>query len=175
MNTGTLKAAIAILAVAAPPAATAQGCKLDRLVELPVTMVGLRPMVPAKVNGKDVQFIADSGAFWSTIGPVAAAELGLELARALADCDHAVRLSPTTAASLDSRGLVHLRLGEFDKAIADDDASLRLQPQEAWSLYGRGLAKDRKGLPAEGKADVAAAVALQPGIAAEAKKYGIVP
>jgi tetratricopeptide (TPR) repeat protein len=52
-------------------------CKLAKLAELPVTMVGLRPMVTAKINGRDAQLVADSGSFYSMISPAAAAEYNL--------------------------------------------------------------------------------------------------
>ena len=98
---------------------------------------------------------------------------GLELDKALADCNTALKLNPNTADFLDSRGLVYLRQGNYDKAIADYDAALRLQPKIAWSLYGRGLAKSRKGMSAEGQADIAAATALEPKIAERAASFGI--
>ena len=100
---------------------------------------------------------------------------GQELEQALKDCDAALRLMPDSAEYLDSRGLVHLRRGEYDKAIADYDRGLHLQPRNAWSHYGRGVAKLRKGLTAEGQADLAAATALQADIAEEAKKSGVTP
>jgi tetratricopeptide (TPR) repeat protein/predicted aspartyl protease len=59
--------------------AYAGACSLGRLAELPVTMIGLRPLVHAKINGKDALFLADSGAFYSTITPAAAAEYKLSL------------------------------------------------------------------------------------------------
>jgi tetratricopeptide (TPR) repeat protein len=98
---------------------------------------------------------------------------GQELDKALADCNAALKSRPDTAAFLDSRGLVRLRMGDLDKSIADYDAALRLQPHSAWSLYGRGLAKVRKGLTSAGEADIAAATAVQPRIEDEARKRGI--
>ena len=100
---------------------------------------------------------------------------GQGLDQALADCNTALKLVPKTAAFLDSRGLVHLRRGDFDQAIADYDAALRIQPRIAWSLYGRGLAKLRKGQSAAGQADLRAATALEPKIAARAAKLGLTP
>jgi tetratricopeptide (TPR) repeat protein len=79
------------------------------------------------------------------------------------------------AAFHDTRGLVYLRQGRYDKAIADYDAALALDPKIPWSLYGRGLAKQRLKQAAAGEADVAAATALLPKIAAEAASHGIVP
>jgi tetratricopeptide (TPR) repeat protein/predicted aspartyl protease len=66
----------AALASAAAPAFAA-GCKIGKIAELPVTMNGLRPMITAKINGADAQFIADSGAFFSLIAPASAAEYQL--------------------------------------------------------------------------------------------------
>jgi tetratricopeptide (TPR) repeat protein len=98
---------------------------------------------------------------------------GVDLDKALNDCNRAIRNFPKNAAMLDSRGLVHLRLGDLDKAIADYDASLAINPKLGWSLYGRGLAKQRKGLAAEGAADISAAVAINPKLAEEVKKRGL--
>jgi len=42
-------------------------------------MSGLRPLVHAKINGKEATFIADSGAWFSMISPGSAAEYGLTL------------------------------------------------------------------------------------------------
>jgi tetratricopeptide (TPR) repeat protein/predicted aspartyl protease len=99
---------------------------------------------------------------------------GQELQAALADCDRALRLAPNSPIVLDSRGLVHLRLGDLDKAIADYDAALALRPKNAWSLYGRGLAKLKKGVK-DAKADIAAATAIDPTLSEEAKRHGIGP
>ena len=101
--------------------------------------------------------------------------MGQDLAKALADCDDALKADHKNAVDLDSRGLVHLRMGDDDKAIADYDAALALRPKAAWSLYGRGLAKLRKGLAAQGAADIAAATALQPLLPAQAKARGLEP
>jgi tetratricopeptide (TPR) repeat protein len=101
--------------------------------------------------------------------------IGVDLDKALNDCNRALRNAPKTATTLDSRGLVHLRLGDLDKAIADYDASLAINPKIGWSLYGRGLAKQRKGLAAEGAADIAAATAINPKLPDEAKRRGLTP
>jgi predicted aspartyl protease len=55
------------------------GCVLNKIAELPVTMTGLAPMVPAKSNGADVRLVADSGAFYSLLSPSSAVEHGLRL------------------------------------------------------------------------------------------------
>lgn len=54
-------------------------CVIKRIAELPVTMRGLRPLVPAEINGTKVDFVVDSGAFFSTISLARAKELKLPL------------------------------------------------------------------------------------------------
>ena len=98
---------------------------------------------------------------------------GQLLDKALADCNVALGLWPKDAAVLDSRGLVHLRLGDLDRAIADYDAALALNPKLAWSLYGRGVAKIKKGNAVAGNVDITAALAVQANIATKAKAHGI--
>src|SRR6266853_324133 len=72
--------ALVILGLSAPLApAFADGCKLEQLAELAVTMSGLRPMVATKINGADALFIADSGAFFSIITAASAAQFKLKL------------------------------------------------------------------------------------------------
>jgi tetratricopeptide (TPR) repeat protein/predicted aspartyl protease len=100
---------------------------------------------------------------------------GSDLDLALKDCNAALRLRPKAPAFLDSRGLVYLRMGKYDKAIEDYDASLKQWPKNAWSLYGRGIAKLRKGLTVEGQKDIEAAMAAQPIAVESAQRYGIVP
>jgi tetratricopeptide (TPR) repeat protein len=104
---------------------------------------------------------------------------GNDLAKALDDCNAAYRLNsksgPGAAAILESRGLVRLRLGDYDKSIADYDDALKLAPKNAWSLYGRGVAKIRKDKIADGEADVAHATALSSTVADEFKHRGITP
>jgi tetratricopeptide (TPR) repeat protein len=54
-------------------------CSLGQIAQLPVTMRGLTPLVPVKINGVDTYLIADSGAFWSSLSPGKAAEFKLRL------------------------------------------------------------------------------------------------
>lgn len=70
--------ALALSAVAGAAHAETK-CKVAQIVQLPVTMVGLRPQVHVQINGKDATFVADSGAWFSMISPGSAAELGLKL------------------------------------------------------------------------------------------------
>jgi predicted aspartyl protease len=62
--------------------AHAQQCKLAQLGELPVTMRGTRPLVHAGINGSDALFLADSGAFYSTLTTAATASYKLPLQNA---------------------------------------------------------------------------------------------
>ena len=94
-----------------------------------------------------------------------------DLPLALKDCDAALRRAKS-AQYFDSRGLVELRMGQYDKAIADYNEALQLNPRIAWSLYGRGLARHHKSDPGA-EADLAAATAIDPSLPARAKKFGI--
>ncbi len=98
---------------------------------------------------------------------------GQDLPKALGDCNKALSLAPHTASFLDSRGLVRLRMGDWDKAIADYDEALKLRPRMAWSLYGRGIARRHKGLAKDGDADIAAAIAIESDLLERAKALGI--
>jgi tetratricopeptide (TPR) repeat protein/predicted aspartyl protease len=104
----------------------------------------------------------------------ARAMLGVELDKALSDCNAAMRLRPKDGPPLDSRGMVWLRMNNLDRAITDYDAALAAQPNIGWSLFGRGLAKLRKGNEAEGKADIAAAVAIAKDLPERAVKIGLI-
>jgi len=54
-------------------------CQVGKVAELPATMDGMQAMTDARINGKDVRFVIDSGAFWSVISPGSARELGLSV------------------------------------------------------------------------------------------------
>jgi tetratricopeptide (TPR) repeat protein len=99
----------------------------------------------------------------------------IELDKALADCEMALKLSPGNAAILDSRGFVKLRQGNLAGAIADYSAALKTAPDQAASLFGRGLAKRRQGAKAAGDLDLAAARKAQPDIDKEFAGYGVTP
>ncbi len=68
-----------LLAQAGPPALAEPACKIGRLAELPVTMSGTSPIVHALINGQDAAFIADSGAYFNSLTPAAAAQFKLPL------------------------------------------------------------------------------------------------
>lgn len=85
----------------------------------------------------------------------------------------ALTFRPNDAASLDSRGLTYLKMGQFDSAIEDYSSALRIEPKMASALYGRGLARLKKGDAAGGNADVAAAKQVEARIADDFSHYGI--
>ena len=100
-------------------------------------------------------------------------ELGIDLDKALDDCDEAVGADPKNANYLDSRAWVYLRLGKLAKAKADFDRSLALRPEGAWSLYGRGLSHLRLAETALGEADLAQARKAVADIDARVKRAGL--
>ncbi|HEY3849603.1 MAG TPA: aspartyl protease family protein [Steroidobacteraceae bacterium] len=104
---------------------------------------------------------------------------GEELPLALKDCDTAERRvqksSPEFAKILDSRALVLLRMGSFDKSIADYNASLKINPKNPWGLYGRGIDELRLNKASEGQADIERAKSLWPQVANEFSRRGIAP
>ena len=57
----------------------AAACKLGKVAEFPITMHGPAPWTTVQIEGKDASFILDSGAFFSSLTPAKAAELGLRL------------------------------------------------------------------------------------------------
>jgi predicted aspartyl protease len=72
----SLGAAAALLAALATPGAVDAACRLVT-AEAPVTMMGLRPMVDAKVDGKPIKMLLDSGAFGSSLTATFAAQAKL--------------------------------------------------------------------------------------------------
>jgi tetratricopeptide (TPR) repeat protein len=105
--------------------------------------------------------------------------LGQDLPHALSDCNAAYhrseKSSPLRVRILENRGLVRLRLGDYDQAIADYDEALKLEPNSAGALYGRGIARLRRKKTAEGESDIAAAVRTWPQVADEFQRRGIAP
>jgi tetratricopeptide (TPR) repeat protein/predicted aspartyl protease len=114
-----------------------------------------------------------------------------DMRAALEDCDRALSLQPKAKANtgsrimqdlapqdpatLDSRGLVYLRLGNPRDAVRDYDSALGTNPNLSDSLYGRGLAELRLGEKARGQADLAAAQKLDAGIDRRFASMGLMP
>jgi tetratricopeptide (TPR) repeat protein len=104
---------------------------------------------------------------------------GADLAFALKDCNAALKRAPKSspfyATVANSRGLVFLRMGDYEQSLVDYNASLKINPKNASSLYGRGIDKLRKQRTADGDADIALATAIRPQITEEFKRRGILP
>ncbi|HEX4151666.1 MAG TPA: aspartyl protease family protein [Steroidobacteraceae bacterium] len=104
---------------------------------------------------------------------------GTELPLALKDCtaarSRAEKGSALLAKVQDSRGLVLLRMGDYDRSVADYDASLKIEPRNAWSLYGRGIDELRQHKVAESDADIAKAESVWPQVADAFRRHGITP
>ena len=96
---------------------------------------------------------------------------GRDLPLALKDCDAALR-RVKSGAYFDSRGLVELRMGQYDRAIEDYSDALQRAPKTAWSLYGRGLARRHKKDPSS-QSDLDAAAAIDPALPSRAQALGI--
>ena len=103
----------------------------------------------------------------------AAANFDLDLA--LADCDAAVRVAPSYANALDSRGLAHLRRQEFEAARADYDTAISQEPRMASALYGRAIALSRLGFSSESQRDIREAAAADQQIAGWFTAIGLTP
>jgi uncharacterized RDD family membrane protein YckC len=97
-----------------------------------------------------------------------------QLDGALEDCDQSLRLRHS-APTLDSRGLVLLKMKRYDESIASYDAALALDPKLPYSLYGRGLGRAAKGDKAGSDADIQAAEKISPLIGNEFRKFGLEP
>ena len=92
---------------------------------------------------------------------------------ALSDCNESLVLRPSDADTLNSRGLVHYKLGAFSDAIADYSAAIAQNAKDANSLYGRGMAKLKIGDAAGGNVDITAAKTIETNIAEVYAAYGV--
>jgi hypothetical protein len=66
------------------PARGQEACNL-KVGEMPVTMVGMRPIATVGINGTQVPLLVDSGAFFSILTDAAAAQLELRVKRVPGD------------------------------------------------------------------------------------------
>lgn len=99
--------------------------------------------------------------------------LNRDLEPALADCDRALALKHEPGNTLNSRGLVHFRLGRFERSVADYNGSEAQSPQMASTYYVRGLARRQLGEVAKAEADIARGIELEPGIVLRYSGYGV--
>lgn len=106
---------------------------------------------------------------------LARAEGSIELALAKKDCDDAIRFDAGASQALHARGLMNLRLGQWDQAVADYSAALTLEPRDYRSLFGRGVARLRKGEREAGERDLADARRFSFDVDAEYRDADLVP
>lgn len=99
---------------------------------------------------------------------------GQQLDQALADCNASLSIS-NSPITLDSRGLVNLRRGDFQAALADYEAAYSGNSNQTGSLFGRGVARLRLGQTEEGQADIVAATARDPNVGTRYAGYGVTP
>ena len=99
--------------------------------------------------------------------------LGIELDKALDDCDRAVDAEPDNPHFRDSRAWLHVRRNELSKALSDFDRAIKTQDKLAWARYGRGLVHLRQGDAAAAQADLAVAREQLPKIDEQARRYGL--
>jgi tetratricopeptide (TPR) repeat protein len=95
----------------------------------------------------------------------------VDLPLALADCNAAIVADPENSAALDSRGLVHLKMQNYQAALEDYEAAMAKDAERGHYLYGRGLARMGLGQTAEGQADLIEAERLEPGVTAAYRSY----
>ncbi len=99
----------------------------------------------------------------------------VDLNEGLQDCNAALASHPGQAAILDSRGWMHLRMGENGKALEDFNAAITVKTDEASSIFGRGLAKLRLDQKDAGQADLVQATILAPKLPERMAKFGFAP
>ena len=101
---------------------------------------------------------------------------GKELERALTYCNVAVGLTGNTNGfAIDSRGMVHLKMGKYDLALADYERAMSISPRSSHFMYGRGIALLRLGRTEEGRGLIDRAIAAEPEIAKQYADYGVTP
>ncbi len=93
---------------------------------------------------------------------------------AVAQCTRAVERSQYPAGVLDSRALVHHRLGDDAAALSDLDAALKLDPSLADSRYLRGIIRLRQG-DRDGRADIESALRQKPELKDYYALFGVAP
>ena len=86
-----------------------------------------------------------------------------------------MKIEPDYSKALDSRGFVHLKLGDYTAARQDYDAALKIHPDGATSLYGRFITLQRTGDTSAAQRDLEAARVLDQHIDTVFAGYGVRP
>lgn len=103
------------------------------------------------------------------------ASRNIQIDTALKDCTSAIELSENTAAILDSRALVWMRLGRDEDALRDLDAALLQAPAMGQSRFLRAIVQKRLGNSGQAAADLAVARRMTPAIEREYAHFGLKP
>src|SRR5579871_5584427 len=109
MNIRSLQLSLILAAAVTLPLDSLADCVMGKVAELPVRMVGLRALVPVKLNGIDSQLVVDSGAFYSTLSSANAAALNLK-----------VRSTPDISYITGVNGTAGVSLGTVDEFVLDN-------------------------------------------------------
>ena len=89
-------------------------------------------------------------------------------------CTRAIERATDSSPMLDSRAMVHYRMGNYDAAIADLDSALELSPGLSASHYLRGIIRLEQG-DAKGREDIEIALRMSPELEKQYKLFGISP
>jgi tetratricopeptide (TPR) repeat protein len=154
----------------------APGSDESLLLQQKISILMLKRDYKAAVAAADARLQRSPGNVpYLTLRCLVRAEGSIELSQARKDCDDAIRFDSGASLALAARGLVKLRLGQWDGAVADYSAALTIEARDYRSLYGRGLALLRKGDREAGERDLAAARRLSFDIDAEYAWPGLTP
>ncbi|MDN3645143.1 tetratricopeptide repeat protein [Pontixanthobacter aestiaquae] len=94
---------------------------------------------------------------------------------AMAICTKAIERAGNPASAIDSRAMIHYRLGELDQALADLDSALKLNPELSASRFMRGIVMQAQGNNADGAEQIRQALLKWPYLEQHYKLYGIEP
>lgn len=78
MKSSQIAAGLGLAAALAFADAAAAACDPTNRAEMPVTLKSGKALVPARINGSDVQLIVDSGATWNGLSTASGQALGLD-------------------------------------------------------------------------------------------------
>ncbi|MBH5322326.1 DUF3857 domain-containing protein [Aurantiacibacter sediminis] len=97
-----------------------------------------------------------------------------QLDTALARCTQAVERAANPSNAIDSRALIHFRLGDFEQALADLDQALAMSPAQAASHYLRGIVRLHAG-DEGGREDLETGLLMAPELETIYSFHGIAP
>lgn len=103
------------------------------------------------------------------------ASRNVHIESALKDCTSAIELSDSTAAILDSRALVWMRLGRDEDALRDLNAALLQVPGMGSSRFLRAIVNKRLGHSEQASVDLAIARRMSPSVEREYGRFGLNP